>query len=149
VARSRNTAPITARARSQVTADHDVLERGHVGEQADVLEGPRDPCAGDLVRRAHLERLAVELELASVAGVQPGERVEEGRLARAVRTDQAVDLALVDTERNLAQRLHPAEALGDALRAQQDAHHARFPGASPAAAISRRRRASGHRPAGR
>ena len=32
-----------ARVRAHVTPDHDVFQRGHVGEQADVLERARDP----------------------------------------------------------------------------------------------------------
>ena len=34
----------------RVAADHDVLDRGHGAEQADVLERPGDPQAGDHVR---------------------------------------------------------------------------------------------------
>jgi hypothetical protein len=38
-------------ARCAVAADHDVFQRRHVGEQADVLEGAGDAGGGHLVRR--------------------------------------------------------------------------------------------------
>ena len=45
-----------------------------------------------------VERRAVEHERAAVGRVDAGEHVEERRLARAVRADQAVDLAAADRE---------------------------------------------------
>jgi hypothetical protein len=38
-----------ARMRAHVAPDHDVFQRGHLGEQPDVLEGARDPLFGHLV----------------------------------------------------------------------------------------------------
>ena len=105
-----------ARTRAHVAPDHHVLERRQIGEQADVLEGARDAGGGDLVRLEPGERAAVERERARVGRVDPGQHVEQRRLAGAVRADQAVDLARRDGERHLVQRLHAAEALADAAR---------------------------------
>ena len=46
----RNTAPMGPAVRARVAPDHDVLERGHVLEQADVLERARDAQSRDHVR---------------------------------------------------------------------------------------------------
>jgi hypothetical protein len=48
--------------------DHHVLQRRHLGEQADVLEGAGDAGLGHLVHRRRLVGLAGQLEL-PVSGV--------------------------------------------------------------------------------
>jgi hypothetical protein len=63
----RSTAPEQARVRAHVAPDHHVLQRGHLGEQPDVLEGARDAGLGHLVH-AWACRLAGQLEL-PVSGV--------------------------------------------------------------------------------
>ena len=121
----RKTAPTRPGVRPHVAADHDVLERGHVGEQADVLERARDAGLGDLVHRRRLVGLAAELEGSGVGRVESGENVEEGRLAGAVRTDQAVDLARLDRDADVRQRLQSAEALRDRRHPEDRRAHRR------------------------
>src|SRR4029079_25624 len=88
--------------------------------------------------------LALECELPAIGLVDAGEHVEQRRLARAVRAYQPVDLALPDRKVDARQRLHAAEALGDALRDEQIRFaHAR------AVSSSRLRRAASRIPAGR
>jgi hypothetical protein len=89
--------------------------RRHLGEQADVLEGARDAGLGDLVHGGRLVGRAAQHEAAGVGRVQAGDDVEEGGLAGAVGADQAVDLAGVDRDADVRQRLQAAEALGDAV----------------------------------
>ena len=48
-----------------------------------------------------------------------GQAVEEGRLARAVGPDQAEDVALLDRDRRVVDRLEGAERLDDVLRLNQ------------------------------
>src|SRR5207244_922247 len=48
---------------------------------------------------------------AGVGRVDPGDQVEERRLARAVRADDAHDLALVDVQVEVADHPQPAEGL--------------------------------------
>src|SRR6266511_2439926 len=93
-----------------IGAHHRVLQRGHLGEQADVLEGTRHAQPGDLVLLAAGERHPPEPDLAGRGGVHPGHGVEAGGLAVAVRPDQAEDLALVEVERHPVERHHAAEA---------------------------------------
>ena len=103
-----------AGAGAHVAADHHVLERGEVAEQADVLERPGDAARGDVVRLQAAERLPGERERAAVGRVDAGQHVEERRLAGAVGADQSVDLARADLEADVGKRLDAAEALGDA-----------------------------------
>ena len=99
---------------ADVAPDHHVLERRHLGEQADVLEGAGDAGLGHFVHRRRLVGLAGQLEGAAVGRVQAGHHVEEGGLAGAVGADQAVDLAALDGDADVGQGLQAAEALGDA-----------------------------------
>src|SRR5687768_3496636 len=130
-------------AAAQVPADHHVLKRRQVGEQADVLEGARDSGLRHVVRLQPAQAAPAEGERAGVGGVDPGQHVEERGLARAVRSDQAVDLALTDREGDVLQRLHAAEALGDTPGRKELAH------ARCCSSSSRFRTAEGSRPAGR
>src|SRR5581483_3675633 len=83
-----------AAAQARVHADEHVLERGHVLEEADVLERPPDPALRDGVRGLPRDVLSVEDHPPGGRLVDAGEHVEEGRLPGAVRADQADDRAL-------------------------------------------------------
>ena len=69
------------------------------------------PCGG-----VESKRLALEVQLAGVRAVEPGDHVERGGLAGAVRADQADDLALAHVERDVVQRDDAAEAAREVLR---------------------------------
>ena len=94
-----------------VHADEDVLERGHLGEEADVLERAPDPERGDRVRRLVGDVDAVEHDRARGRLVDARELVEEGRLAGAVRADQRHDRAARDREVDVVRRDEAAELL--------------------------------------
>ena len=68
--------------------------------------------AGDVV--------AVEEDPAGVERLEAGDQVEQRRLAGAVRTDDAEDLALVDVEGDVGVGGQAAVALGDAFDVEQD-----------------------------
>src|SRR6185295_13227116 len=109
---------------------------------------------GHFVRLQAIERRAVEREAAAVGYVDDGQHVEQRGLARAVRSDQAVDLSVSDAEADIGQRLHAPEALADVLGGEQRsfAHVAESSTAPLQAAAfrtSRLRTADGHSPAGR
>ena len=63
---------------------------------------------------------AVEHNLAAVRLGDPGDDLDEGRLARAVLPHQRVDLAPMDGDAGVAERLDALERLGDALDVQED-----------------------------
>ena len=80
-----------------------------------------------LADAAERNRTPAHGESAAVGRDRARQDVDEGRLARAVRADEAMDLAGPDVEGDLPQRAHAAEALADAARQQQrsfggDAH---------------------------
>ena len=87
--------------------------RRHRREQADVLERARH--AGSAVIRSGrrpVTSCAVEQDPAGRRLVEPGEHVEEGRLAGAVRADDRDDRLRRDVDRHVADRQQAAEHLG-------------------------------------
>src|SRR5581483_9605299 len=138
-----------------VHADKDVLERGHLLEQADVLERAPDPALGDVVRRLAGDVRAVEDDATRGRLVDAGDHVEEGRLAGAVRTDQRDDRAARDREVDVVDRDEPAELLAERVGLQEDAVGAHVVRASirgwssTPSSNSAFARALGTRPAGR
>src|SRR5262249_12638239 len=127
-------------ARARVAPDHHVLERREVGEEPDVLERAGDATGRDLVRLQSRERPPIEDEAAAVGRIDPGEQVEERRLAGPIGSDQPIDLARRDREADVDERMDAAEALRDPLGG--DEAHWRV-------ASSRLRTAEGHSPPGR
>src|SRR6478672_5045331 len=84
--------------------DEDVLQHTHPREQLEVLEGAGDP------EPDHADRPPVEDDVAPVEPVEAGDRVEGGRLAGAVRSDQPRDRPFGDLEGDVVERDDPAEA---------------------------------------
>src|SRR3990172_3513032 len=139
-------------------AHQDVFQRGQVGEQPDVLIGAGDAQLGDPVGGEPFQMVAVEEDLAGLRLVETGDTVEEGRLARAVRADDAVDGAFLDFQIKVVDGSQAAEAFGD-LASGQDRGHGVVSqeagadsGATSLAAASWNSRlwvASGQKPSGR
>lgn len=100
-----------------MASDEDVFEDGHVGEEADVLEGAGDAGLGDEVGFAG-EAGASVADGAFGGHVQAGEAVEEGGFAGAVGADEADDFAGADGEADAADGGESAEAHGDAVGSQ-------------------------------
>ena len=100
-------------------ADEHVLHRGHLREEPDVLEGATDAELDDRVRRLadHLD--AVEHDRPGGRHVDPGDLVEERRLAGAVRADQRHDGAARDDEVDVVGRDEAAELLPHLVGDQQ------------------------------
>jgi hypothetical protein len=69
---------------SHVTADHHVLQRRHVAEQADILESPGNAALGRLMRRIGEQRSASKGEAAAIRHIQARHAVEEGGFAGAI-----------------------------------------------------------------
>ena len=69
--------------------------------------------------------LAEEPELARVGEVHARDGLDQRRLAGAVVADQGDDLAGVDVEVHVGERLHGAEALVDAVQVEDRVAHSR------------------------
>jgi hypothetical protein len=74
---------------------------------------------GGRCRRWRAQSVAVQLDLAGVRCVEPRDDVEDCRLARAVRPDQACDDAAVDLEGDPVQRHDAAEPQRDVPHREQ------------------------------
>ena len=79
------------RLRSRHGADHDVLDDAHGRKQREVLERARHASPRDTRRRDVEEVVALEADDAPRGVVDPADDVEERRLARSVRSDEATD----------------------------------------------------------
>ncbi len=85
-----------------------VLLDGQLGEDAPALGDERDAAARDRLRLPSSDRRAAEPDVAGAHADEADDRVQRRRLPRAVRADQADDLALADLEREVANGRHRA-----------------------------------------
>src|SRR5690348_9987843 len=99
-----------------VEAHHHVVEDAEVLEQLDVLEGARNTRGGDVVRAHRVERLRTQTHLAACGRVHAGHDVYQCALARAVWSDQAMDLAWLDHKRNAVDGFDAAEVHFDVVQ---------------------------------
>src|SRR6516225_8269804 len=81
-------------AQMEMHADEQVLHRGDVPEQPDILIGAADADGGDPVGRQPVDALAAKPDLAGGDLQILHDAVEDGGLAGTVRADDAVDRAL-------------------------------------------------------
>src|SRR4029079_16678365 len=81
-----------------------VLVHGHAGEDAAAFGALRDAELDDLVRTQPVDALAAQDDLALARAKQPGDGPQRRGLAGAVGADEGDDLALVDVDRDAAQR---------------------------------------------
>ena len=100
-------------------SQHDVLGDRHHRDQHEVLVDHADPQVDRVARRAHLDRLAVDQDLALVRPVEAVEDVHQRRLPGAVLAEQGVNLAAAQVEVDLVVRDHAREALRDALQLEE------------------------------
>ena len=92
-----------------VHPDQDVVDHRQVLKEPDVLEGARHARPVDLDGAHPLGVPAVDEDLAAGGLVDLGQQVEDGRLARAVRADEAADLGAADGEVEVVDGGQPAE----------------------------------------
>ena len=101
-------------------ADHDIFQRGHRAEQANVLERAREASDGALVRgeRGHVD--AVDENCARRRTIEPGHHIERRRLSAAVRADQPMQAAAPHLKIDSVDGHQPAEILGEAPDLERD-----------------------------
>jgi hypothetical protein len=87
--------------------------------QCQVLIYGRDSELGGVVRRLQSHRSPLPCRGAGVRWLGSGNGLDQGRLAGAVVADQADDLAAVDLEVDVLERLDRAEALREALQREE------------------------------
>ena len=137
-ARLRVTAP--ERPRPEGEAGDDVFPAAQILEDADDLEGPAMPSAAMRLAARPAIDWPLKTDLAAVGAKRAGDQVERGRLARAVRPDEAEDFARHrPSKRQIVDRDEPAECLADMAERRGRAIR-------PPARLLRRRLPSGARP---
>ena len=104
-------------------ADAHVFQRRQVQKNGGNLERADDPHAGDLGRTGGRDVAAIEENLPAGGSEEPGEQVEAGGLAGAVRTDQGVDVAALDPQVDFADRRESPELLAEFPGLQDDIRH--------------------------
>ena len=85
--------PVDDAAAGRLAAEEDVLGRGEVGDEVELLVDGADAEVLGAPRRPDLDLAAGDLDGARVAGGGPGEDAHEGGLAGPVLAEQDVDLA--------------------------------------------------------
>ena len=90
------------------------------------------------MRRLAGDIAALEGDAARVGTQQPGQGIEEGAFAGAVRADDGVEFAGLDREVDSAERHQPAETLDERLHAQDRTTHVASRVGSGAARAPRR-----------
>ncbi len=86
-----------------------VVQHGQLGKQADVLERARHAHFADIVRLFPDQVLPVQPDAAIRRAVHAGQHVEHSGFARAVRTDQAYQPALLYFHGKLVNSAQAAE----------------------------------------
>ena len=99
--------------------DHEVLARGHAGEELETLESAPDARPGTGVDREAVDAPALEADLSRVAAAHAVQAVEQRRLPGAVGPDEADRLAAVDLDRDVVEGDDATEALADPRSLQQ------------------------------
>ena len=110
-----------------MVADHDVVEDRQWQRQARALEGARDAAEIDGARTGVGDVGAGEGYLSLVGGVDAGDHVEQGRLARTVGTDEAENFVLRDRDIEAVERDDAAETFHQPAGLEQH-RHGRHPG---------------------
>ena len=96
-----------------------VLPHGQLREDRRDLKSATDPGPGDHVRRLARDVAAVEDHLARGRLQLAGQQIEERRLARAVRADDGVAVALLHLQADVFDRAQAAEVFAQVLDAEQ------------------------------
>ena len=122
-----------------VEGDLDVVEHRHVAEEADVLKSPRDPAARDPAGTLPRDVGVVEADGAGGGRVDAGDDVEHGRLPRAVRADEPVQLAGLDLQIQVVDGDEAPESHRDVGEVQDRHGEVRYGMTGGVGAASRRR----------
>src|SRR5207248_2951219 len=99
-----------------------VLAHREAAEEPRELECPLDPQPEYPVGRCVRDLRSAKADLALLDPLIARDHVEQGRLAGAVGTDQAMDVTFLHVQMARRQRVHAAERFGDAADLEQAAH---------------------------
>ena len=105
----------------RLAAEVHVLDDVEVVAEREVLVHDLDPELGGVLRPVDRNRRAVEEDLAAVGRVDPGDTLDQRRLAGAVVADERHHLACPHLEVDIGERMHRAEVLRYPAKLEQRA----------------------------
>ena len=100
----------------------EVLEDRKIGEDREVLVDDLHARIDGGHRREALVRRSVDLDGSAVGGVNTGDHLDEGRLAAAVLTGEAVDLSTTDGEADVVEGVNAGERLAHIAYREELSH---------------------------
>jgi hypothetical protein len=103
----------------EVATEQHVVEHAQLCKDPQVLKGPSDAEACDLVRLATHDVAAFELDLTVLGCVQPADRIQQARLAGAVGTDNGSDFARSYLERDIRESLDTSERQAEVMNCER------------------------------
>ena len=107
-------------------ASHEyVADNRHAVDQRSVLIDRFDADPLAVLAGFHLDRFAVGEDLSGIGFHNPRHQLDHRRFAGAIVAQQAYDLALIDVEVEIDQRLDGAVAFGDSADLEERRGHAR------------------------
>ena len=111
--------------RGRLVAEEDVLGDRQLGDQGELLVDDHDPGGLALPDVLELDDLSLEDDVAVIGPVRvdAAEHLHQRRLAGAVLPADRVDVAAVDGEADVAERLNARELLGDGAHLQDRLAH--------------------------
>ena len=99
----------------RLAAEEDIFGHAQIAQDAQFLMHHADSRIARGAGRTEMHLGPVEAHDAGVAGMHAGDDLHQRAFARTVFADEPVDLAAAQGKIHLAQRLDPAEGLGDAF----------------------------------
>jgi hypothetical protein len=96
----------------------DVLRHGEVRIAGHMLVDRGNAVPLGVLGMPKLDRLTFQDDLTRVRNMNPGDDLDEGRLARPVFAHESVDFPPAQVEAHLVESFHPGEGLGDVIKLQ-------------------------------
>src|SRR5215475_12357068 len=95
--------------RAQLARQPHIVEDAQPRKQADILKRPRDSSRCNLMWLQSYEFISFKRDSSAIWPIDTREQVEHGRLTRAVRTDESVQCARRQSQRELLHCLQAAK----------------------------------------
>ena len=90
---------------------HNIFQDRETVKQADALERPRQARSGDPMRLPARDVIPIRLDPAGGRRKDPGNHIDQGRLAGSIRANEAEDLAAIEPQAYAVERTQPEEPL--------------------------------------
>ena len=88
----------------RVLPQHDILQHRHALKESNRLERTGNTSGRDLIRFQANDAFVTQLDIAAGWRIDTGDKVQQGRLAGAIGTDDAFDLMMIDEAADLIKR---------------------------------------------